>query len=87
MLYHFDTYRRLPDWQNQKCFGKQKLFFPEVEVIVIVQEAKTICSECTIRSKCLQFALSEDMEYGIWGGMTRIERRRMRKLLNGQTTV
>lgn len=36
--------------------------------------AKIICGNCTSKEDCLQFALSIDEKFGIWGGMTRTER-------------
>jgi WhiB family redox-sensing transcriptional regulator len=39
-----------------------------------VARAKAICASCPVASKCLQFALDEDIEFGIFGGLTRQER-------------
>ena len=41
-------------------------------------EAKLICSGCPVRKECLQYALSSDMAFGVWGGTTPAERRRMK---------
>lgn len=40
--------------------------------------AKQICATCVVRKPCLDFALSQDSQHGIWGGTTPEERRRMR---------
>lgn len=39
--------------------------------------AKVICSDCVLRSRCLETALSRREQYGIWGGLTPTERRRI----------
>jgi WhiB family redox-sensing transcriptional regulator len=45
-------------------------------------EAKRICSRCVVRTECLQYALSMREPYGIWGGLTELERRaRLRREL------
>jgi WhiB family redox-sensing transcriptional regulator len=37
--------------------------------------AKAICAECEVRVECADFALRSEQVFGIWGGMTEIERR------------
>lgn len=37
--------------------------------------AKEVCSGCVVRSECLEYALATREPYGIWGGMTELERR------------
>jgi WhiB family redox-sensing transcriptional regulator len=37
---------------------------------------KKICALCTVRTQCLEYALTHDVE-GIWGGTTRRERRKL----------
>ncbi len=39
------------------------------------QEAKGICTTCLVRAECLDYALSTREAYGIWGGLTEIERK------------
>ncbi|MBV9094461.1 MAG: WhiB family transcriptional regulator [Streptosporangiaceae bacterium] len=43
------------------------------------EQAKAICSGCRVRQECLQFALSHDQLYGIWGGTTPDDRQRYRR--------
>jgi len=40
-------------------------------------EAKTICGTCPVRIECLQYALDHTEKWGIWGGLTERERRRL----------
>lgn len=39
------------------------------------EQAKRICAICEVRSECLQFAVETREPYGIWGGLTEIERK------------
>lgn len=61
------------------CVGKDAdLWFPDrSHSLAQVEEAKAICSGCPVRSACLEFALDSRQAYGIWGGKTPTERRRM----------
>lgn len=40
-----------------------------------VARAKAICDSCPSKSKCLDFALTENIEFGIFGGTTPDERK------------
>lgn len=44
-----------------------------------IARAKTICAGCGVRRECLEFALSHDQVYGIWGGTTPEDRQRERR--------
>ncbi len=37
--------------------------------------AKQLCSGCPVRTECLAEALDNEIEWGVWGGMTERERR------------
>jgi WhiB family transcriptional regulator, redox-sensing transcriptional regulator len=36
--------------------------------------AKVICSDCVVRTECLEYALSIKEPHGIWGGLNEAER-------------
>jgi WhiB family redox-sensing transcriptional regulator len=40
--------------------------------------AKKLCGECPVQNLCLEFALSSEEQFGVWGGLTPRERRAMR---------
>lgn len=42
-------------------------------------EAKVVCQRCPVRVACLADALDNQVEYGVWGGMTERERRSLLK--------
>lgn len=52
-------------------------FFPEKGGST--REAKRICDSCEVRSECLEYALSNDERFGIWGGLSERERRKLRR--------
>lgn len=39
---------------------------------------KAACLRCGVSQQCLDYALSNDERYGIWGGLTYLERSRLR---------
>jgi WhiB family redox-sensing transcriptional regulator len=51
-------------------------FFPEKGGST--REAKRVCSGCDVRAECLEYALANDERFGIWGGLSERERRRLR---------
>jgi WhiB family redox-sensing transcriptional regulator len=51
-------------------------FFPEKGGST--REAKRVCTGCDVRAECLEYALASDERFGIWGGLSERERRRLR---------
>lgn len=49
------------------------LFFSELKSKV--KKAKAICNSCSVKSECLEFALKDKIEFGIFGGVTADERK------------
>jgi WhiB family redox-sensing transcriptional regulator len=41
--------------------------------------AKQICRSCPVRQECLEYALATDERWGVWGGLSERERRRVKK--------
>jgi WhiB family redox-sensing transcriptional regulator len=55
-----------------------ELFFPEGTegpAIEAVARAKRVCGACEVRARCLDWALSHEAHFGVWGGRTEEERR------------
>lgn len=42
-----------------------------------VKMAKRVCGNCTVRKECLKFAIDNQCLYGVYGGLTGLERRRL----------
>ncbi len=66
-------------WQERaNCLGVDPdLFFPERGAST--REAKSVCRGCEVRFECLEYALSHGEKFGIWGGLSERERRRVRR--------
>ena len=66
-------------WQeNALCAQTDpEAFFPEKGGST--REAKRICLGCEVRDKCLEYALANDERFGIWGGLSERERRRLKR--------
>jgi hypothetical protein len=41
-------------------------------------QAKAVCAKCDVIAECLKYALEHDERFGIWGGLSEHERRRIR---------
>lgn len=57
-------------------------FYPEMGVkgaAKQVREMKVFCRQCSVILECLDYAIDNDEQYGIWGGMTPKERTRIRR--------
>jgi len=66
-------------WQSRaNCMGVDPdLFFPERGAST--REAKEVCRGCVVKDDCLDYALDNGEKFGIWGGMSERERRRLRR--------
>ena len=66
-------------WQTDALCAQTdpEAFFPEKGGST--RDAKKVCGACNVRSQCLEYALSNDERFGIWGGLSERERRRLRK--------
>jgi WhiB family transcriptional regulator, redox-sensing transcriptional regulator len=75
------------DWQDEgSCrHADADLFFPPFDVeptaarIARENAAKAVCAECPVRIECLEWALTADEPYGVWGGYSESERRELRR--------
>ena len=52
-------------------------FFPEKGGST--REAKKVCVSCEVRAECLEYALENDERFGIWGGLSERERRKLKR--------
>ncbi len=66
-------------WQERALCAQTdpESFFPEKGGST--REAKRVCTGCEVRSECLEYALAHDERFGIWGGLSERERRRLKK--------
>ncbi|GGM85141.1 hypothetical protein GCM10012275_64860 [Longimycelium tulufanense] len=68
----------LPRWRETAICSQvdPELFFPEKGGST--QPAKRICKGCPLRDQCLAWALEHDERYGVWGGLSEMQRRKLR---------
>ncbi len=66
-------------WQERALCAQTdpEAFFPEKGGST--REAKRVCSSCDVRSECLEYALANDERFGIWGGLSERERRKLKR--------
>jgi WhiB family redox-sensing transcriptional regulator len=65
------------DWMSQgNCRAMDPaLFFPSDGIGV--QAAQRVCAECVVKSLCLQYALVNKIDEGVWGGASERHRKRL----------
>lgn len=70
------------DWAEKAVCSQTdpEAFYPEKGGST--KEAKKVCLGCPVREKCLQYALDHDERFGIWGGLSERERRRLKRGLD-----
>lgn len=55
------------------------VFFPDSHDKKKMEQAKAICRVCPVRKQCLDFAIDNCVDHGIWGGESERARVRMRR--------
>ena len=66
-------------WQERALCAQTdpEAFFPEKGGST--REAKKVCVSCEVRVECLDYALENDERFGIWGGLSERERRKLKR--------
>jgi WhiB family redox-sensing transcriptional regulator len=69
----------MPSWTEEaNCKGADAdIFFPER--VASTRKAKSICRACNVQEDCLEFAIEQSEKFGIWGGLSERERRRIKR--------
>jgi WhiB family redox-sensing transcriptional regulator len=73
------------DWRNRAACRNDpdpNLWFPvgvSGPAVLQAAEAKTVCRRCPTMSVCLAYALDNNIEFGIYGGMTEQERAALKR--------
>src|SRR3954453_1226415 len=75
----FGAMERDNDWMAPRKCREQPpaTFFPNDGVGVEV--AKRICADCPVSEVCLEYALENRIDHGVWGGTSERQRRRILK--------
>lgn len=76
-------------WQDQGLCAQTdpELFYPEQGDNA--EKAKSICRSCPVQLQCAQYAIDNNEEFGIWGGLapatiTRLRKRGRARISQGQ---
>ena len=66
-------------WQERALCAQTdpEAFFPEKGGST--REAKKVCVSCEVRAECLEYALENDERFGILGGLSERERRKLKR--------
>ncbi|WP_199039108.1 WhiB family transcriptional regulator [Glycomyces salinus] len=72
------------DWRHQAVCRDEdpELFFPIGDTgpaLTQVEQAKSVCRRCPVTESCLQWALETGQDAGVWGGMSEMERRELKR--------
>ncbi|AHU90322.1 WhiB family transcriptional regulator [Trueperella pyogenes] len=72
------------DWRHRaECLNEDpELFFPigsSGPAMAQVERAKAVCSRCDVQETCLKWALDNNQDAGVWGGMSEDERRTLKR--------
>ncbi|WP_025273766.1 WhiB family transcriptional regulator [Haloglycomyces albus] len=78
------------DWRHEAVCRDEdpELFFPIGDTgpaLVQVEKAKAVCNRCPVREQCLQWALASGQDAGVWGGLSEVERRELKRRSSLQT--
>lgn len=72
----------IDDWRDRAACRDTdpELFFPISEIGPGARQAaraKAVCAGCPVRQRCLDFALDNGLDHGVFGGTTERERREL----------
>lgn len=71
---------RQPWMRDAACLGHDpELFFASVGHEETVAAAKAVCADCPVRTDCLDYALTNYEQHGVWGGTSLKQRAAMRR--------
>jgi WhiB family redox-sensing transcriptional regulator len=68
-----------PPWTEDALCAQADpdLFFPDKGGST--REAKDVCTRCPVQVECLDYALKNEERFGIWGGVSERDRRRIHR--------
>jgi WhiB family redox-sensing transcriptional regulator len=76
---HLPVAEHASDWRDASACREEdpNLFSPDGHSgpwLFVIAEAKSICRRCPVVDECLEWALSERIDHGVFGGLTEKER-------------
>lgn len=72
------------DWRHRAICREEdpELFFPigtKGPALLQLEQAKAVCRRCPVMTQCLQWALENGEEGGVWGSLSEDERRVLKR--------
>ena len=72
------------DWRHRSACRDEdpELFFPigtTGPALMQIEDAKAVCRRCTVVDACLNWALENNQDSGVWGGLSEDERRSLKR--------
>src|SRR5258708_1911805 len=86
--------KRMPiqdvNWRRRAACRDEdpELFFPvghSGPALIQVEQAKSVCRRCSATEACLRWALESGQDAGVWGGMSEVERRAVKRAVKNRT--
>jgi len=82
----------MKDWRHAALCQEEdpELFFPIGDTgpaLTQIEQAKRVCRRCPVTEACLRWALESGQDSGVWGGMSEIERRELKRRSGAQRTL
>lgn len=76
---HDDELPSSPHWTELALCAQSdpEAWFPEKGCST--REAKKVCRGCPVRTECLDYALENDERFGVWGGTSEKQRRKLKR--------
>ena len=70
-----------PEWVKEALCAEVDpvIFFPDKGDKTV--DAKKICKACNVKTQCLEYSLTNNERFGIWGGLTEHDRRKLRRTI------
>lgn len=70
----------MPDLTDALCSGTGNiLFYPNKGDSDLIRNAKKLCEKCPVQEECGEWAIQNNEDFGIWGGLTVEERKLIRR--------
>ncbi len=71
-------------WRDRAaCLGEDpELFFPVGNTgpsLLQIAQAKAVCDRCEVAEACLKWAIATGQDAGVWGGLSEVERRALKR--------
>ena len=68
-------------WMDQALCAQVDgdLFYADKGDWALTIKAKLVCRRCPVRTACLTYAMTNDENFGVWGGTTPQQRKELRR--------